>query len=164
MYRKSRFAKKNTLAENSRVMKTYIAVAAIMLSATSFAQEWTSDLGEAISRASAENKKVLLFFTVPDACESCVELEEAIWKSEEFSKFDDHYVLARAAFNYNSHTSISATEKAENLLIVEKYNKDGFFPLVVILDKNARVMGSKGTYNGESPQTYLSALETIASN
>jgi hypothetical protein len=33
------------------------------------------------------------------------------------------------------------------LALAEKYNKDGFFPLVVVLDKTGKVLAKKGYEN-----------------
>ncbi len=124
-----------------------------------YAQEWVSDLDVAFKEAGADNKRVLLYFSVPDACEICKKLEENVLRSDEFQAYAKaNYVLAQPDFS----ASLSMAEKAENLLIVEKYNKDGFFPLVVVLDKNAKVLGKTGVYNDETPKEYLTILESFA--
>ena len=123
-----------------------------------YAQEWVNDLDVAFKEAEADNKRVLLYFSVPDACDICKQLEENVLQSDEFQAYAKaNFVLAQPDFR----ESLSMAEKAENLLIVEKYNKDGFFPLVVVLDKNAKVLGKTGIYNNETPRQYLTLLESF---
>ena len=139
----------------------FYALSMILVLAPGYCQQWHEDLDAALSLANAENKKVMLFFTVPDACDSCTALEENVLESDEFKKYAANYVLARADFQHSIKHPVTAESKAKNLLIVEKYNKDGFFPLMVILDKSARIIGSRGTYNGESSSEYIASLQAI---
>src|SRR5690606_14373712 len=126
-----------------------------------FSQEWISDLSMALRQASAQNKEVLLYFSVPDACTACEKLEEKVFSSPTWLSFaKENFVLAKPSFE----ASASFASKAENLLIVEKYNKDGFFPFVVILDKNGKIVGKTGNYNDEHPDAYIAMLESISRN
>jgi thioredoxin-related protein len=125
------------------------------------AQNWQNNLNKAIQEASQQNKKVLLFFSVPEYCDSCFKLEKNIFKSEAFLKFaDQNYVLVKIDFSNKSNVE-SNELMAENLLIVEKYNKDGFFPLVVLLNKDSKVVGKAGVYKNETPEQYLLMLQKI---
>ncbi len=136
-------------------MKFFVAFA-IMSCHMISAQHWIDDLEEARRIAAASNKMVLLYFAVSESCESCRALEEKVFRSDEFKDFaDTRFVLARPEFR--AHEPIET--KAEKLMIVEKYNKDGFFPLVVILDRNLKVLGKTGAYDGEPPAEYIRKLK-----
>lgn len=125
--------------------------------AAAYAQDWKSNLEEAFKEADASGKNVLLFFSTAQDCERCVELEKRVLRSPEFLHYaNDNYVLVKEDFSLENAADMEA-----NLLIVEKYNKDGFFPLVVVINKNAKVMGQIGAYNNESPQQYLVKLQSI---
>lgn len=125
------------------------------------AQNWQNNLNKAIREASQQNKKVLLFFSVPEYCDSCIKLEKNIFKSEAFLKYaDQNYILVKIDFSNKSNVE-SNELMAENLFIVEKYNKDGFFPLVVLLNKDSKVVGKTGVYKNETPEQYLSMLQKI---
>ena len=129
------------------------------------AQGWENTLAEALDLAQVQNKEVLLFFTVPDACETCSELERRVLKSDVFLEYaSQNYILTRIEFRNAPGYNLSAEAKAKNLLIVEKYNKDGFFPLVVLLTKTERVLGKIGVYNYETPEQYLKMLKAFESN
>ena len=139
-------------------MKKLVIAVMLMSNPMIYAQEWINDLNVALQEAGKQDKNVLLYFSVPDACDICQQLEKNVLQSAEFQAYAKaNFVLAQPDF----HESIPLDAKAENLLIVEKYNKDGFFPLVVILDKNAKVLGKTGVYNNETPFEYLRLLEKI---
>jgi thioredoxin-related protein len=139
-------------------MKKLIIILLLFPFADSTAQSWITDLQVALREANEQNKKVLLYFSVPEACDRCIDLEKNVFSSGDFKKFaSDNYILAKADFS----GEIDPRTKQENLLIVEKYNKDGFFPLVVILDGSSKVLGKIGIYNNEPPSTYIAHLQAI---
>jgi thioredoxin-related protein len=139
-------------------MKNWMLAFVLMSGSLAGAQEWRKDLDAAIAEAGKNEKLVFLLFSLPDACDICDEFEKNVIASETFKNFaKETYVLARPDFSETA--SIEA--KTDNLLIVEKYNKDGFFPWVVILDGNAKVLGKMGLYNDETPQAYINKLQTV---
>ena len=123
------------------------------------AQNWDSSVSNAIKNANQKNKKILLYFTVDNQCENCTKLEKTIFNSDEFIAFANvNYILVNIKFAYNSTVNLSEEELQKNLLIVEKYNKDGFFPLVVLLNKEAKKIGNIEIYKNETPTQYISFL------
>jgi len=123
------------------------------------AQQWQKDLDLGLKAAAQQNKKVLLFFSVPEHCDTCVKLEKKIFQSPEFLAFaESNYVLVKIDFSYQSE-DLSKEQLEKNLLIVEKYNKDGFFPHVVVLNTAAKITLKTSVYNNETPQEYLSLLK-----
>jgi len=122
-----------------------------------YSQQWKSNLNDAFKEASASGKNVLLFFSTTEDCDRCVRLEKNVLRSREFIEYaKDNYVLVKEDFSLENGDKLE-----ENLLIVEKYNKDGFFPLVVIINKNAKVLGQLGAYNDETPMQFLAKLQSI---
>lgn len=80
-----------------------------------------------------------MFFTVDNQCDNCTKLEKNIFKSDEFVAFtNENYILVKIKFEYNSTVNLFEEELQKKLLIVEKYYKDSFFPLVVVLNKEAK--------------------------
>ncbi len=122
------------------------------------AQEWSNNLNQAFREASMTNKKVLLFFSTDENCERCQKLDKNVLQSSEFKDFaKDEYILVKQDFEPTDDPQ----QLEQNLLVVEKYNKDGFFPLLVILNKNAKVIGQVGAYNNETPNQYLDRLLSV---
>lgn len=125
------------------------------------AQQWQKDLEIGLKTATQQNKKVLLFFSVPEHCDTCVKLEKKVFQSPEFLTFAEaNYVLVKIDFSYQSE-DLSKEQLEKNLLIVEKYNKDGFFPHVVVLNTTAKIAGKASVYENETPQEYVSLLKKI---
>ena len=125
---------------------------------TSTAQRWQNDLQVGLKEAAQKNKQVLLFFSVPERCDACNKLELNIFKSPEFIEFaKENFVLVKIDFSYEAD-ELAKDQLEKNLLIVEKYNKDGFFPHVVVLNKDAKIVNKVGVYTRETPQQYLSML------
>ena len=87
-------------------------------------------------------------------------LEQNIFKSPEFIEFaSENYVLVKIDFSYEAQ-ELTKDQLEKNLLIVEKYNKDGFFPHVVVLNKEAKVIKKMEVYTRETPEQYLSLLKS----
>jgi sensor domain CHASE-containing protein len=68
--------------------------------------------------------------------------------------------LLRADFPKKKGNALPEDIKNENSALAEKYNKDGFFPLVVVLDKTGKVITKKG-YENQSATKYISELQAI---
>ena len=124
----------------------------------SFGQHWHKNLDDAIAEAGSRRLNILLLFSVPTACDVCADLEKKVMMTPEFRAYAAaHFVLVKPDFS----GAAPYEEKADNLLIVEKYDKDGFFPWVVILDASGRIVGKTGAYDGENPDEYISKLNKI---
>lgn len=134
-----------------------------MLSFTSisFSQEWKTSLEEAKLEATKENKKILLVFSGSDWCAPCIKLEKNVWKSEVFKKEAlEKYVLIKADFPKKKANQLSAELTENNNKLAEKYNKEGNFPLVVMLDKNGKVQGMTG-FKNISAEEYVKLLTSL---
>ncbi len=132
-----------------------IALLLLLGSTVSHAQQWSNDLKTALSESAAQNKLVLLYFTGGSDCPNCVQLEQQVLSSRDFLDYASrHFMLVRQDFQSRENIE-------ENLLIVEKYNKDGFFPLVVLIGSNARALGHIGVYQDETPQQYIEKLRAM---
>jgi thioredoxin-related protein len=131
----------------------------LSVAANSQAQQWKTDIDKALNEAAATNKEVLLFFTVSEQCDNCDKLDKNIFGSEEFQAFaKENYVLVRIDFSQKPTEELTDKMIEKNLLIIEKYNKDGFFPLVVVLNKDSKVLGKTGVYKEETPVQFIGLL------
>jgi|SRR6476620_3018048 len=138
---------------------TLLITSSLLFSALGFSQQWKQNLKESLREAARQDKKVLLYFSIAEACDACKSLEKNVWDTPEFKTFArENYILVKADFS----EAVDIEDRAENLLIVEKYNKDGFFPLVVIMDSNAKVLGKTGIYKNEEPTAYIESLKSIS--
>lgn len=117
-------------------------------------------MAEAKIIATKENKPVILVFSGSDWCAPCIKLEKNIWQSEEFKKeADKNWILVKADFPKKKNNKQPEELKAQNQVLAEKYNKEGFFPLVVVLDKTGKVMGKTG-YENIKPSEYIARIKS----
>ena len=122
-------------------MRLLIFTLLILLSTLSTkAQEWQTDIEKAKELAAAKDRNIVLVFQGTDWCAPCIKLENEIWKSDEFKNYaKEHFVLLKAEFPRRKKNQLSKEQQAKNNSLAEKYNTQGYFPLVVVLDSNGNV-------------------------
>ena len=142
-------------------MKKSFLIVFLMLSAVGFSQNWKTNLEEAKAAAIEQNKTILLVFSGSDWCAPCIKLDKNVWQSDEFKAYaDEKLILLRADFPKKKANALPLDTKNSNLLLAEKYNKDGFFPFVVVLDKTGKVLAKKG-YENQTADQYITELKAI---
>ncbi|WP_297797135.1 thioredoxin family protein [uncultured Eudoraea sp.] len=130
-------------------------------SATIWAQEWQTDFNYAKELAKSGDKPIILVFQGSDWCAPCIKLEQQIWSSEEFKNYSsDHFVLLLADFPRKKQNKLSVEQQEKNKDLAETYNQNGYFPLVVVLDKDGRVLGQTG-YKKITVKEYIGLLESF---
>ncbi len=140
---------------------TILSLFLLLVSVSTFAQNWLTDIDQAKAKASENKTNILLVFSGSDWCAPCMKLDKFIWQSEEFKTFSkDHFVLLRADFPKQKKNKLSNEQQAHNDKLAEKYNPNGYFPLVVILDKNGGTIGTTG-YKNVSPAEYIKQLQAL---
>ena len=128
---------------------------------TVYSQNWELDFNTAIKRAQDSNKTIILVFSGSDWCAPCMKLEREIWETDTFQKYaNDHYVMVRADFPKKKANKLSKEQEKKNAHLAEMYNPNGYFPLVVIIDKNKKVLEQTG-YKKISPQEYIEHLNSF---
>ena len=125
------------------------------------AQEWQTDFYEAQKIASEKNQKIILVFQGSDWCGPCIKLDTEIWSTKEFIDYSkDNFVLLKADFPRKKKNMLSKEQQEKNNQLAEKYNTRGFFPYVVVLDKDAVVLGST-SYKKTTPSEYIHILNSF---
>lgn len=138
-----------------------VVILFIGLTTSSFAQNWLTNFDEAKATATNEHKNILLVFSGTDWCAPCIKLEKFIWQSEEFKTFsNDHFVLLRADFPKLKKNQLPENQQEHNNKLAEKYNGNGYFPHVVILNNQGAVIGTTG-YKNISPKEYIDLLVSL---
>ena len=123
------------------------------------AQEWVTDFGKAKEIATQQKKPIILVFQGSDWCAPCIKLEREVWHV-----FKDyaatHFVMLKADFPKRKKNVLSVKQTEQNNKLAEVYNKNGYFPLVVVLDKDGKILGETG-YKKLSPQEYIKLLNSF---
>lgn len=130
-------------------------------SLSSMAQHWQTDFEEAKQLAAQESKNIILVFQGSDWCAPCMKLEKEIWDSEAFKDYaQEAFIMVKADFPRKKKNQLSKEQETINKNLAEKFNPQGYFPLVVILNKDAEVLGETG-YKKMSPTEYIEHLKSF---
>ena len=133
-----------------------------MINAAGFCQEWNTDFNAAKKLAAATNKNILLVFSGPEWCANCTKLDTLVWNSPEFkAEAEKSWVLLRADFQQKKGMPEPFDVNDIKVILAEKYNRDGFFPFVVLLDKNGSKLGKAGYENLDTAQDYVSMYKRM---
>lgn len=142
-------------------MRKLVVLLAIISSSMLFSQSWETSWQHASEKAKEKNHNVVLVFSGSDWCGPCIKLEKTIWQSAEFQEYaKDHWVMLRADFPRKKGNGLSEEQTAENTKLAEKYNQNGYFPLVLVLSPDGKVLGTTG-YKSVSATEYINLLKTF---
>ena len=143
-------------------MKKSVFVLCLMLHVTGFCQDWNTNLEIAKSKALSQNKNILLVFSGSDWCTRCIELEKTVWQSPEFkAEADKNWVLLRADFLQKKGIPDPVDVNDMKIILAERYNRNGFFPYIVLLDKHGRVIDRGGYEELTTAREYINHFKKL---
>lgn len=126
------------------------------------AQETNTDFETALATAKSENKNVLLIFSGSDWCAPCMKLEKNVFHTEIFkSESAANWVIYKADFPKKKANALPKEVQAQHDKLAEKYNRDGNFPFVLVLDSNGKVLGRTG-FKNITAQDYITELKSFS--
>lgn len=141
--------------------KLAIILVMLTIALKASAQNWNLNFDAAKVIALKEQKPLVLVFSGSDWCAPCIKLDNQIWKSSEFNEYaTKNLVLVKADFPRKKSSSFTKEQLIHNENLAEKYNKKGYFPLVVIFDAKGQVLGETG-YKNITPKEYIKHLESF---
>ena len=102
---------------------------------------WETDFSKAQRSAESEHKLILLNFSGSDWCGPCIRMHTDIFENNAFTQYaDEHLVLVNADFPRLKKHALSKDQQIKNDQLAEKYDKDGIFPLTVLLSPDGKVL------------------------
>jgi thioredoxin-related protein len=141
-------------------MKRLILIFLFLATANIFAQKWYTDMDTAQAKALQENKIIVLVFQGSDWCAPCMKLEKEIFSTSEFLAYaDKNYVMLQADFPRKRKNKLAKEQKKKNAILFEKYNTNGIFPFVVVLDSAKKILKKAG-YKKMLPSKYIDYLNS----
>lgn len=140
-------------------IKQITSVVFFMLTTTVIiAQQHTNTFNEALIKATETNKNVLLVFAGSDWCAPCIKLEKNILNTSRFKVLaDEKFVMYKADFPMRKKNKLPKDKQEENGSLAEKYQQNGIFPLVLVLNKEGKELG-RMSFKNTSPETYFNEL------
>lgn len=143
------------------IMKKSMVILLLFMATIGYSQDWKHNLEDAKKEATEQNKKILLVFSGSDWCGPCIKLDRNVWQSDVFKKESQKsWVLLKADFPKKKADLLSPELTENNEKLAEKYDREGNFPLVVLLDKTGKVLGEKG-YLNISAEDYIQAIHSL---
>ncbi|AUC81541.1 thioredoxin family protein [Lacinutrix sp. Bg11-31] len=129
-----------------------------LISLTCFAQEWQNNLDKAKQIATENSTSIVIVFQGSDWCAPCIKLDREIWSTKAFQDLaKDHFVMLKADFPKRKKNKLSIEQQEHNNALAEKYNPNGYFPYVVVLDAKGKALGSLG-YEKTIPESFFNKL------
>lgn len=144
-------------------MKKFLFTASFLLlvSFSVTGQEWLTNFEHAKKMADEQNRPIVLVFQGSDWCAPCIKLDREIWSTDIFKVYaKDHFVMLQADFPKKKKNALPTELQDRNNVLAEKYNSQGIFPFVVVLDSKGTVLGKTG-YLKTTPQEYINHLESF---
>ena len=125
------------------------------------AQEWQTDLTSAKKLASEQDLAIILVFQGSDRCAPCIKLDREIWSSDTFKSYArDHFVMLKADFPKKKGNALPLEQQEKNKALAAQYNQNGYFPYVVVMNKDGNVLGTT-SYKKMDPTEYIQLLESF---
>ena len=142
-------------------MKKILFTLLLLVSYYGQAQNWLTDFEQAKKIANEQNKNIIIVFSGSDWCAPCIKLDKNIWQSESFkNEAAKDWVLIKADFPRKKANELPKEQTEHNRKLADKYNIEGSFPLVVILDKNGKLLGKMG-FKNVSPEEYIKMIHAL---
>ena len=121
-----------------------------------FSQEWKSDFSDALTAAQDQNKPIVLVFSGSDWCAPCIRFKRKIFDSTDFVEYaEKHYVLYNADFPRKKKNQLAEDKLNANKSLAERFNPKGYFPFVVVLDQEQKVLGVTDFDPKKTTQEYI---------
>jgi len=122
---------------------------------------WLTDYKEALTKAKAENKLILMDFSGSDWCSNCIRLEKSVFQTEVFNTYaKDKFILLNVDFPMKSKNKLSKELTDQNAELAKKYNSEGQFPTVIIMDSDEKVLARTGYIEGGA-EGYIKHLNDL---
>ena len=142
-------------------MQKIILGITLFISSLGFSQNWQTDFEQAKKIAADQNKNIIIVFSGSDWCAPCIKLDKNVWQSEVFkTEAAKDWVLVKADFPRKKANELSKEQTEHNRELAEKYNIEGSFPLVVLLEKNGKILGKMG-FKNVSPEDYIKMIHAL---
>lgn len=136
----------------------FLLIALGLVTTQTYAQKWQTNFETSKQLASDQNKIIVLVFQGSDWCAPCIKLDKEVWSTPEFQKLaKDKFIMLQADFPRRKNNKLSTQQQDNNNKLAEKYNINGYFPFVVVLDSNGKQLGSLG-YEKTTPTKYFEKI------
>lgn len=144
----------------SRMKNIRHIVTLILIALWSEAFSQTTTFDELNSKAKAENKNILLYFSGSDWCAPCILFKKQFLETDTFRSFAAQQLLVfNADFPRKKVNKLSDEKTAENEKIAERYNPNGLFPLIILLNNEGKIIRKWESLPAISLEEFINQLQ-----
>jgi thioredoxin-related protein len=145
------------------LMKSLSIAISLLFFLTGFTTDEVLTYEKALKRASEENKEVLLVFSGSDWCKPCILLRRNVLNSEDFKTYaSGNLVVLDLDFPYKKSNQLPKEQQEHNERMAEKFNPNGAFPRVVLLDASGNQLGEIKTSKSIGPTEFIDQLKHLS--
>ncbi|SFQ69294.1 thioredoxin family protein [Hymenobacter arizonensis] len=113
------------------------------------AAAWFSDLGAAQAQAKATNRPLVVVFSGSDWCQPCVVFEQEVFSQPAFAAYaQSRLVLAHFDYPRQAQNQPTPAQVKLNQAAAAQLNREGDFPLAVIVAPDGKVLAKTGYIPG----------------
>ena len=122
---------------------------------------WLTDLDAAKAAAKAANRPILAVFSGSDWCKPCIMYEQEVFSKPEFTAYaKDKLVLAHFDFPRMKKNQLPAVQQKMNEAAAAQLNREGDFPLAVVIAPDGKVLAKTG-YSAGGPAAFEAYLKKV---
>lgn len=123
---------------------------------------WEPDFNNAKKVAKEKNELILLNFSGSDWCGPCIVLHRDYFQSEVFKEMaDKNLILVNADFPRKKKNIGTPEQVKQNEHLADIYNKEGNFPLTLLLDAEGKVIKTWHGKPQSSPEEWTAEIKAI---
>ena len=140
-------------------MKQVTLLLLLLFSIGAFAQDEFLTFEDALLEAEEDDKPIMLVFSGSDWCKPCIELKKNILESESFDKVKQKLIYMNLDFPYKKVNKLSKKQTRHNEQLADRYNKQGHFPRVVLVNSTEEVVREVSYLKGMTPEEFIELLK-----
>ena len=123
---------------------------------------WLLDFEQAKLVAKNDNKFILLNFSGSDWCGPCIRMTRDIFESDQFQKYaTEKLVLVNADFPRSKKHKLPGEQQKKNDQLAEVYNKEGIFPLTMLLTSEGKIVKTWEGFQPVTPEEFNKQIDAL---
>ncbi len=120
--------------------------------------DWGENKAQALVKAKADKKLVLLDFTGSDWCSWCKLLDKEVFSTPEFQQYAQKN-LELVEVDFPQRKVLTVEQQKQNDELQKQYDIQGY-PTIIVLNADGKKVGELGYQEG-GPKAFIAALEKL---
>lgn len=139
----------------------FLGLLLIFTAATANSPQWYSSWNEAVEQSTLLEKPILMVFSGSDWCKPCMMLDKTVFDSPDFQEYAaKNLILLKVDFPRQKKNRLSETQRMHNEELAKKYNPNGEFPLVLLLNTQGELI-SQINHSPKSSEEFIRLTQQL---